>query len=345
MKSQTRSNVWLAGLTVLIFLFLMTAITGCNKPEKGPQGTGAQGTQSTANRTVRVPLYTPGSGGTAYVLGAGMAKILNESVPGVQVVVEATEGSGPINRYLVEKAKEGVPALGEPGSDALYKAYNGIGDYKEPLKELRAISFVYGVNIYPVVAAESNIKSYEDFAGKRVAVGAPGSGVALAVEEFLRMHGLEGKYQKLYLGYTEVVDGIKNGSIDVGHLAGGYPIPAFTELSLAKPVRIIGLSEEMAKKIEASGYYLTAVVKAGSYEGRIKEDVIVPGFGSMLATHEKAPADLIYSITKTLFEKRSELERVHPSAKEMTLENALKAVGIPLHPGAERYYREVGVLK
>jgi len=293
-----------------------------------------------------IPIYTPGAGGTAYILGGGMASILNKYIPNVQMMVEAVGGTTPTVKFIGEKFEKKQEVFGISTSDGIYYGYTGQKPFDKPFPMLRGVTFLYGARSYLVVPAKSPINSYYDLKEKRVGVGAAGSGISEINMKLVEAHGIKVEmYKRLWLGYMEVVQGIKDGSIDAGFLAGAYPIPAYRELSLVKDVRIIPADEVVLEKIiKGSPYFFKAMVKAGSYKG-VDKDIPILGYGIILETHSAVDAELVYNILKVLFEHREELVAVHPSAKEMTYESALFSIAIPLHPGAEKYFKEVGVLK
>ena len=293
-----------------------------------------------------IPIYTPGAGGTAYILGGGMASILNKYIPTVQMMVEATGGTGPTIKFIAEKFEKKQEVFGISTSDGIYNGYTGKKPFDRPYPMLRGISFLYGAMAYLVVPANSPINTYHDLKGKRVGVGEAGSGVSDIHMKLIEAHGLTtDMYKRLWLGYNEVVEGITDGSIDAGFVAGAYPVPAYRELSVKKDVRIIP-SDEIAleKMIKGSPYFYKGVVKAGSYKG-INKDVSSLAYGIILETHADVDPALVYNVLKVLFERKEELIAIHPSAKEMTFESALFSLAIPLHPGAEKYFRESGVLR
>jgi TRAP transporter TAXI family solute receptor len=293
-----------------------------------------------------IPIYTPGAGGTAYILGGGIASILNKYIPEVQMMVEATGGTTPTVKFLGEKFSKKQEAYGISTSDGIYYGYAGQKPFDKPFPMLRGVTFLYGARLYMVVRAKSPINTYYDLKGKRVGVGAAGSGFSEISMKLIEAHGLTTEmYKRLWLGYTEVVEGVKDGSIDAGVLAGAYPLPAYRELSLVKDVRILPADEAVLEKvIKGSPYFYKSIVRVGSYKG-IDKDVPILACGIILETHSEADPTLVYNMLKVLFDHKRDLEAIHPSAKEMTFESALFSIAIPLHPGAEKYFKEVGVIK
>jgi TRAP transporter TAXI family solute receptor len=298
-----------------------------------------------AGKTV-IPVYTPGVGGSAYLIGGAMATVLNKYVPEVQMMVEATGGTAVMVRYIAEKAEKNQPAFGIPESRGVYMAYSGKPPFTQALTTLRALTFVHSSGLPLLVMKGSPIKSYYDLKGKRVGVGAAGSGLAQISATLLEAHGLTPSlYKPLWLGHNEVTEGLKDGSIDAGFISGAHAIPAVQQLAFEKDIRIIPVDEDVLKKIfQTSSYFFKDVIHPGTYKG-IAEEIPGLGFGTILATHSNVDQVLVYKITKTLYERRDELIAIAPYARDMTLKNAMATIAFPLHPGAAQYYKEAGAMK
>jgi len=295
---------------------------------------------------VVVPIYTPGAGGSAYLIGGAMATVLNKYIPEVQMMVEATGGTAVMVRYIAEKAEKGLPAFGIPESRGIYMAYSGQPPFTKPLTMLRAVTFVHSSGLPLLVSKDSPIRSYNDLKGKRVGVGAAGSGLAQISATLLEAYGLTPKtYKALWLGHNEVTEGLQDGSIDAGFISGGHPIPAVQQLAFEKDIRIIPVDEDILKKIlQNNPYFFKDLIKPGTYKG-IAQDIPSLGFGTLFATHSGLELELVYKITRTLYEHREELATIAPYAREMTFRNALATIAFPLHPGAVKYYKENKVMK
>ncbi len=293
-----------------------------------------------------IPVYTPGAGGSAYLIGGAMATVLNKYIPEVQMMVEATGGTAVMVKYIAEKGEKNQPAFGIPESRGVYMAYSGQPPFTKALTTLRAVTFVHSSGLPLLVAKDSPIKSYYDLKGKRVGVGAAGSGLAQISATLLEAYGLTPKtYKPLWLGHNEVTEGLKDGSIDAGFISGGHPIPAVQQLAFEKDIRIVPVDEDVLKKIlQNNQYFFRDIIKAGTYKG-VTQDIPSLGFGTLFATHSGVDLELVYKITKTFYEHREELATIAPYAREMTLRNALTTIAFPLHPGAVKYYKEKGVVK
>jgi TRAP transporter TAXI family solute receptor len=291
-------------------------------------------------------VYTSGVGGTAYVLGGAIAKVINKHVPEVQMVVEATGGTIASVRFIAEKYEKNQEAFGLSDSQGLHFAYEGKKPFTQRYEMIRAMTFLYGSGVNLVVPKNSPIKSYADLKGKKVAIGPAGSGLATMSVDLIGAHGVPKEmYKYIYLGFKEVPEGIKDGSIDAGFVAGSYPVPALVELGLQKELRIVPVEEKVLKKIlSESPFFAMDTLKPGAYRGVEKETPILV-FGIVLETHSKSDPEFIYRITKALFEHKDELIEIHTVAKEISLASAMRTITFPLHPGAEKYFKEVGVLK
>jgi hypothetical protein len=294
-----------------------------------------------------IPVYTPPTGGTGYILGAGIASVVKKYVPGVELVVEPTTGTLEMVKRIMERDRMKREGFGVFGTVDAYNAFKGLKDFAgKAYPNLRALTFLWGADIYLVVPANSPIKSYADIRGKRVGMGGAGSTVAMVAFSTLEGHGVKREdFKPYFYTYKESMEGIKDGSLDAGFLGGSYPMASYTELSLTHSVRIVPVDEGVIKTMTSeSPYYYRGVVKAKSYKG-LEQDTTIIGFASGFFTHGDVSADLIYQVMKSLYEHRTEYYQVHASAKEMTPESALKGIPIPLHPGAEKYFREIGVVK
>ena len=294
-----------------------------------------------------VPFITPPAGGGAYIIGAGVITVTNKYITDVKLVHEAATGTMDIVRRMQAREASKKDAFAIYGTPDAWSAYKGLNEYKgKPLTGLRMVVAVNGTDVYLVVPANSPIKSYADVKGKRIGMGGPGSTPANTAQFLLDQYGVTKKdFKPYYYTYKETVEGLQDGSLDGGIIAGGYPISAYSELATQKAVRIVPVDEAMLKKIIASHpYYYRNVVKAKSYKG-LEQDTPIMGFAGGLWVLSSASTDYVYRLIKNLFDHRNEFYAIHSAAKEITPENALIGLSVPLHPGAEKYYKEIGILK
>jgi uncharacterized protein len=290
-----------------------------------------------------IPWYTPPSGGAGYILGAGLASLTKKYLPDVEVVVEPTKGTLEMVRLLREREGMKRDAFAQIGSPDAYDAYKGQKGFAgKPYTTIRAVTFLHGGDAPLVVPRNSPIKSYADVKGKRVGIGGAGSSVAVMSFTCLEAHGVKREdFKPYFYSYKESADGIADKSLDAGFM----PVLSFVELSLTQDVRIVPIDESAAKKIVTEHpYYYVDVVKAKAYKG-VEQDTTIMMFAVNLFNHAGVSDDLTYRILKNLYDHLPEFQAVHRAARDTTLANALKGVVVPLHPGAEKYYKEVGVIK
>jgi len=303
---------------------------------------------ASAQQQQLVGFASPAAGGLSYVTVAGMVNTVNKYMPGnVRFMHEATTGTLDMVRRLqiaYNQKKEMLAAFGTPDG---WNAYKGEAEYKgKGFSQLRAVIFNHVVDLYLAVPANSPIKSYADIKGKRIGMGGPGSSPANLGHLILEYYGVTKKdFKPFYYVYKETVEGIQDGSLDGGFLAGGYPMPSYLELSTRFNARIVPVDEKMANKIIADhpGHYQN-VVKAKSYKG-LEQDTRILGWTSAVWTHAGASNDLVYTFLKTLFDHREEYYQIHQDARGLTLENATRTILVPFHPGAEKYLKEMGAIK
>lgn len=293
-----------------------------------------------------IAVYSPPAGGGAYTLVAGTVMVSNRYMGrGINFVHEQTTGTLEMVRRLMVAESQKKDAFASFGSTDGYNAYTGRQEYSgKPFTALRAVAFNQLVDLYLVVPANSPIKSYTDVKGKRIAMGGPGSSVANTALLTLEHYGItKNDFKPFYFVYKETIEGLQDGSLDGGFLAGGYPMPSYLELSTRNAVRIIPVDEKIANKIiaEQPGYQ-TSIVKAKSYKG-LEQDTRIVGWTGALWTYAGVSDDLVYKFIKNLFDHKEDYYVVHQDAKVLTLRDYNKGIAVPFHPGAERYFKEMGV--
>lgn len=324
-----KKNIYLV-LSGIIILALVFA--GCG-------GGGAQKVQN-------INIATATTGGVYYPLGNAMAQIFSKNVPNVKASAQATAGT-PQNVLLMQK-KEAEIAFAQNG--VAFYAYQGKAMFDgKPVKMLRGISHLYPNVMHIVVKADSDIKSVKDFAGKKFVPGAVGSATEINSKEILGLYGLDYKDKKNvkvdYLGYSEAAEALKDGRVDGILIAGGLPTAAVLDAASSVKIRILSIEPDMMTKLvkEMPWYYEFKIPK-GTYIGQ-NEDVTTVAVANILICRDDLSNDLVYNITKTLYDKHGDLVAAHSAAKAMKLSDATKGMTVPLHPGAEKYYKEKGIVK
>ena len=288
----------------------------------------------------QLSIATGGTGGVYYPMGGGLAEIINNHIDGYAATAEVT-GASVENMGLIATGDADVAlAL----ADTVQQAYTGTGKFEgQQLPMVRSIGIAYA-NMVQIVALEgSGITSLQDMVGKRISIGAPGSGTEVNAEQILSANGISyDDIDEQRLNFNETADALANGDIDAGFWSVGAPTSSILNLATTNNIVITALSdEELAAADAANPVFATTTLAGGTYVG-VDDDVKVIGVPNVLVVSSDMSDDLAYAITSAMFENIAELQAVHPAANETTVELALTASPIPLHPGAIRYFEETG---
>lgn len=316
----------------------LIAVTAALVAAFGLGTAGAQGTKA------RISIGTGGTAGVYYPLGGGLAAILSKYVPGVEATAEVTGGSV-ANLQLIGTGKS---EIGFTMADVAWDAYNGLSKFKDKKVGVRALAVFYPNRMQVVTLDGKGIEKVTDFKGKRVATGSPGSGTEVMTMRMLEAFGLDPDkdVNRERLSLAESVSALKDGKVDALTWVGGVPTPGITDLA-ATPGRTVKLldhgdaADGMRKKY--GPLYVKNRILANAYPGEARETTNVDVW-NLLVVPESASEDMIYQITKTLYEKKDELVRVHKDAAFLSLDNQMTGGSpIPFHPGALKYYKERGL--
>ena len=290
-----------------------------------------------------ISVLTGGTSGVYYPLGVALTQIYGKAIPGAKSSVQATKASAE-NLNLLQA---GRGEIGFTLGDALSDAWKGEEEagFKTPLKKLRGVAGIYSNYIQIVANADSGIKSLADLKGKRVAVGAPKSGTELNARAIFKAAGLSYKdFAKVeYLPFGESVELMKNRQIDATLISAGLGVSALRDLAVAIKMSIVPVPANIVAKI-GDPAYIAATIPAGTYEGQTAAAPTV-AVENFLVTHEGVPADTVYKMTKAMYDNLDQMVAAHTAAKAIKREEALAGMPVPLHPGAEKYFREVGLIK
>lgn len=288
----------------------------------------------------QLSIATGGTGGVYYPIGGGFAEMINNHIEGAQATAEVT-GASVENMGLIMR---GDADLALVLADTAYQAYTGTGDFESrQIENTRALASVYPNAVQLVTLAESDIHTIADLAGKRVSVGAPGSGTELNARAVLEANGVSYEdFTPQRLNFNETADAIRDGDIDAGFWSVGPPTSSILNLAATRDIRLIGLSdEEIANAQEAVEVFAPYELAAGMYDG-MDEAVQTIGIPNVLVVNADMDEELAYQLTQLLFENTDELIAVHPAANDTTVEFTMGSTPVPLHPGAIRYFEEVG---
>lgn len=288
----------------------------------------------------QLSIATGGTGGVYYPIGGGFAEMINNHIEGAQATAEVT-GASVENMGLIMR---GDADLALALADTVYQAYTGTGDFDgRQVENTRALASVYPNAVQLVTLAESDIKSIADLAGKRVSVGAPGSGTELNVRALLESNGVDYEdFTPQRLNFNETADAIRDGDIDAGFWSVGPPTSSILNLAATRDIRLIGFSdEEIANAQAEEEVFAPYELAAGMYDG-MDEAVQTIGIPNVLVVNADMDEELAYQLTQLLFENTDELIAVHPAANDTTVQFTMDSTPVPLHPGALRYFEEVG---
>lgn len=295
---------------------------------------------TSAHAETQLSVATGGTGGVYYPMGGGIAEVINNHVEGMSATAEVT-GASVENVSLIAT---GDVDLALAISPVVAQAFAGTGRFDgQAVDELRALASMYANMIQIVTLSESGINSLEDLRGKRVSIGAPGSGNEVNSSQVLNSNGITyDDIDEQRLNFNETAEALANGDIDAGIWSVGAPTSSILNLATTHDIRIIALTDaEIAAVTTAFPTYSRTTLAGGVYEG-VDEDLPVLGLANVLIAAANMDEEQVYQITRAIFENVDDLKAIHPAANQTTVALTLGATPIPLHPGAIRYFEEIG---
>ncbi len=287
-----------------------------------------------------INILTGGTSGVYYPMGVALSKIYTEALPDAKVQVQSTKASVE-NLNLLQQGKG---EIGFSLGDSVKMAAEGNADagFPAPLDKLRGIAAIYPNYIQIVASADSGIKTLADLKGKSVSVGAPKSGTELNARAILEAAGMTyddlGKVE--YLPFAESVELMKNRQIDATLQSAGLGVASLKDLSTSIPITVVAVPTEVTEKLGAP--YIAGEIPAGTYEGQA-ETVPTVAVINYLISSDAVSDDMAYAMTKSMFENLDEMKAAHAAANDIDVQKALLGMPVPVHPGAQKYYDEVGV--
>ena len=298
-------------------------------------------TPASASAQQFINVLTGGTSGVYYPLGVALAKIYGDNIEGVRTQVQATKASVENINLIAQGRGEVGFALG----DSVKAAVEGDPDagFQAPVENLRAIAAIYPNFVQIVASRESGITDLEGLRGKGLSVGAPASGTELNARAIFEAAGMS--YDDLskteYLPFAESVELIKNRQLDATLQSAGLGVASIRDLASSLPINVVAVPAEIAETLGAP--FQAAEIPAGTYDG---QDEAVPTLAitNILVTSSDVDEELVYQMTKHLFENIPALVAAHNAASEIDPETAAQNLPAPLHPGAERYFKEAGLL-
>jgi uncharacterized protein len=287
-------------------------------------------------------IATGGTGGVYYPYGGGLAKVLNDNLPGVRASAEVTAASVD-NLKLI---RDGRADIAFTLADTLADAVAGRGAFDGRPVAAASLAVLYSNYTHVVTLASSGLRAIPDLRGRTIATGSAGSGTEVIAFRVLEAAGLDPDrdVRRQALGVSESAGALKDGKIDGFFWSGGLPTAAIQDLSHTPniSIRLIPTLALISTLNERHGnLYFPLEIPSGSYPG-VDAAVPVVGVANVLVVNRSMPDGLAYDITRTLFEKQSALAAIHPEARHLSVQSATKGSPAEFHPGALRYFREKG---
>lgn len=296
-----------------------------------------------ASAQTRLLIGTGGLSGVYYPIGGAIAQVITKKVSGLEATVQ-TSAAGMENLRLLSMDQIDMGLV--QNSDA-YNAFNGLTFFKDKaIKNIRGIAVLYPQPIQIIVHAESKINSFYDLKGKRVGVGAPGSGEETTFQRLMAVYNMTYKdIDEKLISLGEQSAQFKDRHIDAMWYVSGIPASGILDVASVLPIKMVPISgKERDALIKSDPYFIKSTVKKGVYPG-MTGDVETIASPAYLICLEKLKEDDVYRITKAIFDNQKDIASAHKQGENIRLETALAGSTIPLHPGAAKFYKEKGMIK
>lgn len=337
-----KKKLWLSLLLMLTLSLILVACGGETDDTEGDTGDDAEETEEPAetgdgDAPEFLSFLTGGTSGTYYPLGGAIATIISDET-GIQT--DALSSNASADNIIA--LKDGEAELAFTQTDVAAYAVEGINAFDgEPVDNVLGLGSLYPETIQIVTTEKSDIKSVEDLEGKKVSVGAPGSGTYINAEQILEVHGMTmDDIDAQNLDFGESAGGIKDGNIDAAFITAGTPTGAVEELQATAEVYVLPIEQDKADElIEKYPYYAADTIPEGTYG--LEEEINTVAVLAMVVVTDDLSEDVVYDITKSIYENSENI--AHAKAEYITLDNALEGIGLDLHPGAQKYFEEAGL--
>ncbi len=316
-----------------VLVFAMLFLTACGDKPEGDTDAGDLS-------TITINVGTGGSTGTYYGFCNTISTLLKEKT-GAQLMIQSS-GASKANILDID---DGVVDMAIVQNDVMDYAYNGTSLFADvgEIKSFSTLGAAYAEVCQIVARADSGIKTVADLKGKEVSVGDSGSGVEFNAEQILGAYGITfADIKKENLSFQASADALKDGKIDAFFCTAGAPTVAITDLATTTGIVLVEIdAEHLAKLQKDYGFYAEYTVPAGTYKG-IDEDATTVAVKATFIVSNDLAEETVYQLTKAIYENKDEY--AHEKASEMSLEYAVSSISVPFHPGAERYFKEVGAI-
>lgn len=299
--------------------------------------TGCGGSSGTSSEKKFLNIATGGTAGTYYPLGGALAELLNKNIQGMNASAQST-GASVAN---VNMLKDGSVDIAFIQNDIAYYAANGTEMFKDKqFAGLRGIAALYPETVQFVTTADSGIKSISDIKGKKVAVGASGSGAEANCRQILAAAGIT--YDDIspqYLSFGEAADALKDGNVDVGVVVAGFPTAAIQDLGASKSAVVVDIDEAIQQKLKEQYSYFTPItIPAGTYPGQ-EADVKTVAVKCVIVTTDKMDDTMGEAVAKAIYNNLDRMKSAHAVGKYITKETALEGMSIKMNAGAEKFLK------
>jgi len=289
---------------------------------------------------VTLKMATGGTTGTYYAYSGAVSQVLSSKINNLSFDVQST-GASKANIFLVADKEADIAIV---QNDVMYYAYNGIDLFANEgaVKGFSAMAGCYA-EVCQIVS-KSNITSIEELKGKRVSVGDIGSGCEFNARQILEAYGMTfDDIQVNNLSFADSASALKDDKIDAFFCVAGAPTTAIVELATSNPINILEVDDAHAAKLIADyPFYTKFNVPGGAYKG-VDRDVQTVAVVATYIVSDNLDEKIVYEMTKALFENKEEIAKAHPKGAELDPEYAVAGISIPIHPGALKYYKEIGV--
>jgi len=291
-------------------------------------------------KTTFISIGTGGTGGIYYPYGGGVAEIWSKNVKGIKAVAEVT-GASVEN---VKLAHKGETVIGEVMGDVAVAGYNGLSKFKGKKHDILSMAIMYPNLLQVVTLKKSGIDNIEQVKGKNISTGSPGSGTNFMAEAVLNALEIPlTSFNDSRLSFTESANALRDNTIQVGVWSVGPGTSSILDLSTTHEIKILPFTPDQTKKIlAAKATYASVDIAGGIYRG-VDEAVSTIGVWNVMICQKSLDTNLVYKLSKALFENNAYLTKIHPSAAYTTPENTIKYSSIPLHPGTIKYLKEKGL--
>ncbi len=342
-------------LSILLALLMVFSLAACgNKTEPATsESTSEAASEMTSESTSEAPaptgeqqkwnFATGGSTGTYYAYGGVIANVINDKVSEVNLTVQST-GASKANIFSVDDNEAQIAFV---QNDVMDYAMNGQSLFEA---DGAITSFSTVAALYPEtvqIVSTGDIKSVEDLKGKNVSVGDAGSGVEFNATQILAAYGIDmnADITKHNLSFGDSAESLKDGKIDAFFCVAGAPTTAITELATSKAINLVSIDKEHADQLKKDyKFYSDIVIPADTYQG-VSEDVNTVAVKATIVCRTDLPEDAVYALVRGIFENKADIAATHAKGELLDPEYAVDAISVPFHPGAEKYFKEIGVIK